>query len=203
MIPFAFYQQTAAPAVITIGRSNYGYTSGVGSSFSVGWASGGAAAAGTFLVATTKVTNGTGVITGGSAWTQIGSTGVFWKVCGAGEPTTYSVSYAGSSKGDSGLVAICEVLGAGSMESSASASNTATSPSVTSTDAGDCVVVAMRHNASAATVTAPSGYTKQVGTYDGVQSVAISTKLLVGSGTIAPGAWNASYLTLVSLAFKL
>ena len=194
----------AAAAAISIGRSNSASVSGAGTSLSVGWASGGAAANGTWLIAVTRVTNGTGTITGGSAWTQIGSTGVYYKQAGASEPTTYSVAYSGSSKSDGVVVTICEVIGASSMESSAPATNTSTSPSVTSTAAGDCVVVAMSHSSAAATITPPTGYTKQssVSETSAFLASAIGTKLNVGSGTIAPGAWNASYSTLVSLAFK-
>lgn len=202
MIPFAFYQQTPAPASITLGRNNSNSVSGVGGSFTIGWSSGGAATNGTWLVAAIRVSAGTGAISGGSTWTQIGSTGIWYKQCGASEPTTYSIVYSGSGKGDDGVVAICEVIGANSMESSASATSTNTAPSVTSTNAADCVVLGMGNNAAAATITPPTGWTKQIGNNNGSRAVAIAAKLNAGSGTIAPGTWNASYSSLVSLAFK-
>lgn len=206
LFPMTFWTPASAPASISIGRSNSAAQTGSGASMSVGWASGGAAANGTWLVAVIHTNmSGTGTISGGSAWTQIGTTKVFYKQCGASEPTTYSITYSGSSKADGTVVTICEVIGASSMESSGSGTSTNTAPSVTSTASGDCIVLAMGHGNSAATITPPSGYTTQSSISNGTatEATAIATKLNVGTGTIAPGTWNTSFDVLASLAFKL
>lgn len=204
MIPFAFYQQTAAPAAITLGRSNSRAVNGAGSSYTIGWASGGAAAAGTLLIAIVEEATDSGshpYITGGSAWTRIGTTKCYYKICGAAEPLTYTISFAGSSKGEGSAVAILEVFGAASVESVNDASSTNVSPSVTSTDANDLVVVAAGNGGALGTVTPPTGWTTQaLGSGNAVACLA--TKLTAGAGTISPGNWNTSYKKLYTLAIK-
>lgn len=204
MIPFAFYQQTSAPAAITLGRSNSRAVDGSGSSYTIGWASGGAAANGTWLVAMVEEATNSGThpyITGGSTWTRHGTTKLYYKQCGASEPTTYTISYAGATKGEGSAVAILEVFGASSVEAVNDASSTNASPSVTSTDANDLVVVGAGNGAALGTVTPPTGWTTQtLGSSNAVACLA--TKLAAGSGSISPGNWNTTYKKLYTLAFK-
>ena len=196
-----FIRRTAA-AAISIGRSNSVSVTGSGSSFTIGWSSGGAAANGTWLVAvigeTTSATHP--LISGGSTWTRLGSTNCYYKQCGVSEPTTYTVQYVGSTKGDGTNVSILEIIGSSAVDVSGSATSTATSPTVTTT-ATDCIVLAMRDSAANA-ATPPSGYTRQ--TYSSVNAASsLATKLLVASGSVAPGSWSASCSALHTLAFKV
>ncbi|CAB4177878.1 hypothetical protein UFOVP1004_34 [uncultured Caudovirales phage] len=193
-----------AASAISIGRSNSRAVDGSGGSYTIGWASGGAATVGTLLVAVVEEATSSGThpyITGGSAWTRLGTTKCYYKICGAAEPATYTISYAGSSKGEGSAVAILEVFGATSVESTLDASATNVSPSVTSTNANNLVVVAAGNNSALGTVTPPTGWTKQ-STGSGNAVACIGTKLVAGSGTISPGNWNTTYTKLYTLAIK-
>lgn len=203
LIPTTFWKAASA-ASISIGRSNVRYVSGSGTDFTIGWASGGAAANGTWLVAVIgEVTGATApLITGGSTWTRLGSTKCYYKQCGASEPTTYTVKYVGASKSEATAVAIIEVIGANSMEASASATGTNAAPSVTTTAATDCIILAMQQN-TGSSPTPPSGYTLGTTTSLINASAAVASKLNVGSGSISPGNWGASYGSLHTLAFKV
>jgi hypothetical protein len=189
---------------ITLGRSNAATADGTGGNYTIGWASGGAAASGTWLVAIVEEATDSGshpFITGGSAWTRLGTTKCYYKQCGGSEPTTYTISSSRGSKGEGSAVAIMEIFNAASVESTNDASNTATAPSVTSTDAADLVVLAAGNGGALGTITPPAGWTKQAtGSSNAVACLA--TKLNAGSGTISPGAWNTTYKKLYSLAFK-
>jgi len=201
LFPATFWRSAAA--AIAVGRSNTVYTSGSGTNFTIGWTSGGAAANGTWLVAVIgEATSATApLISGGSTWTRLGSTKCYYKQCGAAEPTTYTIQYVGSAKGDATAVAIIEVIGATSMESSSSATSTNVSPSVTTTAAGDAIIVAMQQG-TGATPSPPSGYTLGTTVSMANASAGVASKLNVGVGTIAPGNWGASYGNLHTLAFK-
>ena len=193
-----------AAAGITIGRSNSRAVDGTGSSYTIGWAAGGAAANGTWLVAVVEEATGSGThpyITGGSAWTRLGTTKCYYKQCGASEPTTYTISYAGASKGEGSAVAILEVFGASSVEATANASSTNAAPSVTTTDANDLIVLGAGNSSALGTVTPPTGWTTQT-TGSGNAVACLATKLLAGLGSISPGNWNTTYAKLYTLAFK-
>jgi hypothetical protein len=199
----------ASVAGITIGRSNTASVTGTGSSYSIGWSTGGAAASGSWLVlvARDNISNNWN-ITGGAAWTQIGSSKIWYKQCGGSEPASYSLSYSGSNKDEAASMTILEVLGASSMESAASAANTNTPPSVTSTNANDLIVIAGGYGGFATTgvITPPSGYTVQSKRDGQTVITAIATKPAAGSGTISPGAWSITnslvFQQVATLAFK-
>lgn len=194
----------APVAAITLGRSNSRFVDGTGGSYTIGWASGGAAAAGTLLIAVIEEATDSGshpYISGGSAWTRIGTTKCYYKISGASEPTTYTISYAGESKAEGSAVAILEVFGASSVEDATSASATATAPSVTSTNANDLIVVAAGNGSALGTITPPAGCTTRA-TGSGNAVACLATKVPGVTGTIAPGAWNTSYKKLYTLAIK-
>lgn len=194
----------AAVTPIAVGRANSASITGTGSSYTIGWASGGAVAAGTLLIAVIEEATNSGThpyISGGSAWTRLGTTKCYYKICGASEPTTYTISYAGASKGEGSAVAILEVFGATSVEDATSASATNTAPSVTSTNANDLVVLGAGYEGTLGTVTPPTGWTKQT-TGSGNAVACLATKLTAGSGTISPGTWNTTYKKLYTLAVK-
>lgn len=208
MTTHRFLYVPALSAAITLGRSNSSVKSGSGSSQSIGWASGGAAANGTWLVLAI-IDNETGNYTpsGGTAWTRLGSTKIWYKQCGASEPTTYSVTYDGGSKNSAGAMVIQEILGATSVDASASTTSSGTtSPAVTVTGSADLVVLAaVATGQSANPPSAPSGYTLRASnTPTGSATVlaAIATKAGVGAGTETPGAWGNSWNQLGTIAFK-
>lgn len=190
---------------ITLGRSNSAYSNGVGGSYSIGWSSGGATANGTWLIAIVEESTDSGshpYISGGSAWTRLGSTKCYYKQAGSSEPTTYSISYAGSSKSEGSAVTILELFGASSVESTANSSATNASPSVTSTNAGDCVVLAAGYGTSGlGSFTPPSGWTSQSSVIQNA-ATCIAAKLNAGVETISPGNWNTTFKKLYALAFK-
>lgn len=206
MIPFnpmGFAKSPAAapPAGVTVGRSNSAAIAGSNTSCAVGWASGGAAANGTWLVAVCRNNTGNSYnITGGSAWTELGTSNIFYKQCGASEPTTYSCQYFGSKKDEAQAISIIEILGASSMEAGTSASATNTCPARTSTDAGDLAVIAgaLAGFLVDLTIAPPSGYTlatkndksNAVGFYTSNANTILATKSSVGSGSISPGAFS-------------
>jgi hypothetical protein len=206
--PVTFWSSPPAASSIALGRSNSASTSGAGGNYTIGWASGGAAANGTWivLIARDNISNAMSV-SGGSAWTQVGTSKCWYKQCGASEPTTYTITYTGGSKSDGGSATMLEITGASSMESSASSSSTNTPPSVTSTSASDIVVVAGGYGSGTTTViTAPSGYTTQSKRDNATVVTAIAAKTSAGSGTISPGAWSltnsVTFQSVATLAFK-
>ena len=190
---------------ITLGRSNSAYSNGVGGSYTIGWSSGGAAANGTWLVCVVEEKTDSGshpYVSGGSAWTRLGTSKLYYKQAGASEPTTYTISYAGASKSEGSAVSIMELFGASSVESTANSATTNVSPSVTSTDAGDCVVLAAGYGTSGlGSFTPPTGWTTRSSVIQNA-ATCLAAKLNAGSGTIAPGNWNATFKQLYALAFK-
>lgn len=198
------YVPSVSSPAITIGRSRTVYTSGAGGNFSIGWPSGGAAASGTWLVAIiSEATSATApLISGGSAWTRLGSTKCYYKQCGASEPTTYTVQYVGTTKSDATSVSIIEVIGASAVDATASATSTSSAPSVTTTSATDAIVLAVGHN-TGSTPSPPSGYTLGSTTTMTNISTGLASKLNVGLGSIAPGNWGSSFTALHTIAFKV
>ena len=220
MYPVGFFKPPTAapPSGITLGRSNSAVIAGTNTSCTIGWASGGAAASGTWLVAVCRNNTGNSFnITGGSAWTEIGTSNIFYKQCGPSEPTTYSCQYSGSNKDEAQSITILEVIGASSVEASSSAAATNTPPSRTSTDAGDLAVIAggLADFLVDLTITPPAGYTtaskhdksNDVSLYTSNACTIIATKSSVGTGTIAPGAFvcttSSSHSTLQQVATLL
>ena len=199
------FVRRSVAAGITLGRSNSTYSNGVGSSYTIGWSSGGAAANGTWLVCVVEENTDSGshpYVSGGSAWTRLGTSKLYYKQAGASEPTTYTISYAGSSKGEGSAATILELFGASSVESTATSATTNVSPSVTSTDAGDCVVLAAGYGTSGlGSFTPPATWTTRSSVIQNA-ATCIAAKLNAGSGTISPGNWNTTYKRLYALAFK-
>lgn len=192
---------------ISIGRSNSASITGSGGSFAIGWASGGAAANGTWLVlvARDNISN-TWNITGGAAWTQLGTTKIWYKQCGASEPTTYAISYSGSSKDDTACMSMIEILGASSMEVSNTGANSLTPPTLTGMTAGNIgVLVGGDNGGGTGVITAPSGYTLQTKRDTADAMTAIATKTGLGTSE-SPGNWSitnsVTFNVLASLAFK-
>lgn len=210
MIPFNpmwFYRKPAAAVSLSVGRSNSASVSGAGSSYSIGWTSGGAAANGTWLVlvARDNISNGWNII-GGSAWTQLGTTKIWYKQCGSSEPTTYTISYSGSSKADTACMSMIEILGASSVEVSGYTTNTNTPPALTGMTAGNIgVVVGGDNGGGTGVITAPSGYTMQTKRDSADAMTAIATKTGLGTSE-TPGNWSitnsVTFNVVASLAFK-
>jgi len=219
--PVAHWSAPAATG-ISFGRNATGSITGTNTNYTVGF-SGGASAAGTWVVAVIQdVDTGQATISGGSAWTKAAggqdvgsgySARCYYKKCGASEPSTYTVTYAGSSKSDANCVTIFEVLGANATnpDDIQVTSNTATPHSVTSSATTDCVVlVAADSQMTGAGFTPPTGYTAQgnIEVANGTTFLltAIAAKLNVGAGTISPGAWGSPETSadfLWTIAFKL
>lgn len=213
VFPVAHWAPEASGA-IAFGRKNTATTTGSGSNYTIGWAAGGAAANGVYLIAViaNNIASGLPNISGGSAWTQatgsVAGYSCYYKTAGASEPSTYTITYAGSAKSDCSSCSIFELTGqnATNPDDVTSAASTATPSTVTSSASSDCVVVVIAGQTGTA-FTAPSGYTLQgavnVTPFGGNVGCAIAAKLSAGSGTISPGAWNQSGTKLWTLAIKV
>lgn len=190
---------------MAIGRTATGSANGVGSDYTVGF-SGGASAEYTLLLAVIANESGaTASISGGSDWTQFTDrTSLFsawYKLCGASEPSTYTIAYSGGSASDGSACSIVEVLHCSptNPESVGALSNTDTPPPTTSTSASTCVAVLVADSVGGSAPhfdVAPTGFTLQghvddfsVTTRD-TKTAAIATKLNVGIGTVTPGPWG-------------
>lgn len=207
---------------ISIGRAATASKNGSVASYTIGL-SGGAAAAGTWIVAVFGGSAPTQTIAdtvgGGGTWTEMnaGSTSkrCYVKLCNGSEPTTYTITFNGTAKSTNSCCVIVEILGANATnpDAHAEATNTATSPSATSSATTDAAVLCVLDNESGASAnfsSPPSGYTSQgsisLGSSSDPPTLAkIVTKLNVGSGTISPGSWITSSNTacqLWTLLFK-
>jgi len=208
LFPTTFWRSAAAAASIAVGRSNSASTTGTGTTYSIGWSSGGAAANGTWIVFVARDNSAnTPVVSGGSAWTQLGTSKVWYKQCGASEPTTYSVSYSGSAKGDTGCCTMVEILNASSMEASATGTSTNTPPALATITSGDIVVVVGGGSGSGSNgaITAPSGYT-MASKRESADAVTAAATKTVSATSETPGAFtitnSATFAVVASLAFK-
>ena len=188
---------------VTVSRSNSASISGSNTSLSIGWVSGGAAASGKWLVAVCRNNTGNSYnITGGSAWTEIGTSNIFYKQCGASEPTTYSCSYFGSKKDEAQSITIIELSGVTSFDEAVAAATTNTLPTTaTSSNSNGLVVIAggLAGFILDATITPPAGYTTQskhdksndAGLYTPNAVTIIATKSPVGAtGDNSPGSFS-------------
>lgn len=184
---------------IAVGRNAKASISGTGSSITINF-SGGAPVAGTriIFISANSTGGGTGIPSGGTnPWTQIASFisyyYIYEHVCDGSEPSSYTVSYGGSSKSDGLACAMIEILNANSVnpDGSATANSTTSTPSLTSTTANDISIALWASNVASA-ATSPAGYTEQVNCVQSAsfRSVVISTATNVGTGTIAPGTWS-------------
>ncbi len=209
MIPFnpmCFAKPYAPPvAGLSVGRSNFRVVNGSSGSYTLGWAAGGAAANGTWLVAVVEEATASGThpyFSGGSAWTRVGTSKCYYKQCGASEPTTYTVSFAGQSKGEGSAACIIEVFGASSVEAAVAASSTNASPTLSPFTTGSLVVLgAGGSGAQITTATPPTGWT--VGPRaSGNAGSCLATHFPAGSGSLSPGNWDTTYTRLYSLSFK-
>lgn len=205
--PVSHWKPRSAAAALASGRSATAQGSGAGSDYTIGL-TGAAAASGIYLLAVISDQGGTSspAISGGSAWTQLtgSSTGrTAWiKKCGGSEPSTYTVSYAGSAKADGSVAALFEITGppagTGNPDAQAHVTNTGTPNSATSSAASDMAILLVANadgSAPSQFTSAPSGYTLKdrldlSPSGGNPVCVAVSYKLSIGSGTISPGAWG-------------
>ncbi|MCV2492035.1 hypothetical protein OF117_22060, partial [Geodermatophilus sp. YIM 151500] len=156
-----------------------------------------AVAAGDLLVAQFTADDGPSVSAAPSGWSPVtgplsinGRATVFayYKVAGAGEPTSYSFSLSTPVKWNAGMTVFSGVDPAAPFDTAAStASNlgansaTLTVPGVTTTTAGALLVGGVGMNSSSATVTPPTGWTESwEGTTAQVSEAAFQARPTVG-----------------------
>ena len=180
---------------LVVSRANSAGSSGI-VSFELGWVSGGAAAAGVFLVAAIGSNTGTAAtISGGSTWILLNNIyghSVYYKVAGGSEPSSYTITYNGVGIKDGATASIIEIenCNATNPDASASSTYTVTNPSAISTNVDDLSVICFAGGGTAPI--APSGYTINTSISDFPNGVGttIANKVNVGSGSISPGDWS-------------
>lgn len=188
-----------AAASIAVGRAASAGNNGANASFTIGF-SGGAAAAGTWVILVGATNSGTFTVSGGTnAWTQMDSGSRVWKhLAAASEPATYTVTYSGASKSDCAEASMVEITGANSTnpDASAFAITTSANQSATASASGDIGVICWKSNTSSTLPTAPSGWTIQSSGSQtpsgGACGTVIATKTGLASGSISPGSWSLS-----------
>ncbi len=191
-----FNNYKLASSAFAIGRKNSANQKGNSVSLDIGWASGGAAVAGTFLAIVASSNTGFASVSGGSAWTllNVGASSytIYYKICGGSEPTTYSVSYFGSAKQDGVTASIIEILlpNASNPDDKAYSTSTATCPAATSINAADIGLILWSGDENLPTP--PAGWTTQtsLGDAKSVSGTLIAAKVGTGSGSISPGAFS-------------
>jgi len=206
LYPVGLFQgPVAPPAGLSVGRSNFRVVNGSSGSYTLGWASGGAAANGTWLVAMLEeamVSGSHPYFSGGSAWTRVGTSKCYYKQCGPSEPLTYTVSFFGQSKSEGSSACIMEIFGASSVEAAVAATSTNASPTLSPFTAGSLVVLgAGGSGAQISSAVPPTGWT--IGpAASGNAGSCLATNFPAGSGSLSPGNWNTTYTRLYSLSFK-
>ena len=201
--PAMFWSSGSGSSQIINGRCASTGVGNTGANYTLGFA-GGAAANGTWIVAiiSDNQPSSNNTITGGSSWTAAtgNTTGcrVFYKQAGASEPSTYTISYAGSGKANCSCTVIFEVLNANATnpDVTANATSTTTPPAVTTTGTSDISILCAPVSGAVAvpsTFTAPSGWvipTNGSLTQNTLVQCVLAYKLISGAGTITPGSWG-------------
>lgn len=184
-----------APAPTT-GRTAVGTDTGVNPDYQVGF-SGGACADGTWLVAIINDdSGGDATISGGSTWTRASggeinvashSCQLWYKRCGASEPSTYTVS----SGGNGSACTLLEIFDADTTnpDDIQHSTNTATAPTATQSSTNALAVIVAADDTNFTAYTEPSGYTLMDGSsFQGTSAIAVKT--LSGAGSVSPGNWT-------------
>jgi hypothetical protein len=190
---------------ISFGLATTGTNSGVSSGCTVTFSSAGAPGTWIYLLITDNTSTSNSITGGTNAWTRIyynGTNNAMWvHKCATSEPTSYTISWTGSSKNDVIYTGAVQILGANGTNPDAynsynsfSGAAVSASPTATSSATTDAAIISIWTSA-----TPPSGYSTLVTT---TSQLTIAGKLNVGAGLITPGNWSASGTTLGTVLFK-